>query len=92
VLAAPGYPSAPRTGDVVEGLERAARHDGVEVFHAATRRAGSEVRTAGGRVLAVTAVGGDLEAARDRAYAAAAEITWPGVHYRRDIAAQAIAT
>jgi phosphoribosylamine--glycine ligase len=40
--------------------------------------------------LAVTAVGSDLEQARDRAYAAASDITWAGVHYRRDIGAQAL--
>ncbi len=46
--------------------------------------------TNGGRVLTVTAIGADVAQARDRAYAAAAEISWPGVHYRRDIGAQAL--
>jgi phosphoribosylamine--glycine ligase len=92
VLAAAGYPPAPeRTGEVITGLERASAHEGVVVFHAGTAfDDGGRVVTNGGRVLTVTAVGADVAEARDRAYAAAAEISWPGVHYRRDIGAQAL--
>jgi phosphoribosylamine--glycine ligase len=92
VLASDGYPPAPtRKGDVISGLDRAQAHDGVEVFHAATTTDDNgRITTNGGRVLAVTATGADVRTARDRAYAAAAEISWPGVHYRRDIAAQAL--
>ena len=56
------------------------------VFHAGTKRVGDDVVTAGGRVLNVTAVGPTVAAARDRAYEAAALISWPGMQYRRDIA------
>ena len=92
VLAAEGYPPAPaRKGDVIEGLDAAAALDGVLVFHAGTAFDDSGlVVTSGGRVLTVTATGADVRAARDRAYTAALEISWPGVHYRRDIAAQAL--
>jgi len=92
VMAAAGYPPAPeRKGDVVHGLDAADAREGVTVFHAATAFGDDgTVVTNGGRVLAVTAVGTDLTQARGRAYAAAADITWSGVHYRRDIGAQAL--
>jgi phosphoribosylamine---glycine ligase len=94
VLASEGYPAAPRTGDVIEGLDAAAEIEGVTVFHAGTAavdgRPGA-VRTAGGRVLDVTALGSTLAEARGRAYEAAGHITWPGIQYRRDIAATAAA-
>ncbi len=92
VLAAEGYPPAPtRKGDVIDGLDRIDGRDDVVVFHASTAfDDAGRIVTNGGRVLTVTATGPDVRAARDRAYAAAAEISWPGVHYRRDIAAQAL--
>jgi phosphoribosylamine--glycine ligase len=92
VLAAEGYPPAPsRRGDLVEGLDAAGSREGVIVFQAGTGTDDAgRVVTNGGRVLTVTATGPNVGAARDRAYAAATEISWPGVHYRRDIAAQAI--
>jgi phosphoribosylamine--glycine ligase len=91
-LAAEGYPPAPdRRGDVVEGLDAAGRGDGVVVFHAGTRLDElGRVVTNGGRVLTVTATGATIATAHERAYAAAAEISWPGLHYRRDIARQAL--
>jgi phosphoribosylamine--glycine ligase len=89
VLAARGYPARPETGARIEGLERAARHEGVRVFHAGTARApGGEWLTAGGRVLGVTATGLTLDAALNRCYAAVGEIRWDGMHYRRDIGKQ----
>ncbi len=90
VLAAPGYPTATRTGDLIEGVEAASDVDGVVVFHAGTTLDSGALRTAGGRVLVVSAVAADVAGARERAYAASARITWPGVHYRRDIAVQAL--
>jgi phosphoribosylamine---glycine ligase len=90
VLASGGYPGAYRTGLEIEGLEAAAGRPGVRVYHAGTVTGGDgRPRTAGGRVLAVTALGEGLAAARERAYAAAAVIRFDGVHYRRDIAAGA---
>ncbi|MGH9003179.1 MAG: phosphoribosylamine--glycine ligase, partial [Acidimicrobiia bacterium] len=88
VLASEGYPASPRTGDVILGLEAAGEMEGVTVFHAGTRRnEGGDVVTSGGRVLNVTAVGSSLSEARSRAYAAVERISWPGMQYRRDIAA-----
>ena len=75
VLASEGYPAAPRTGDVITGLDAAAEVEGVTVFHAGTAAVDGrpgEVRTAGGRVLNVTALGPTLAEARARAYEAAA--------------------
>jgi len=87
VLSSEGYPVAPRTGDVITGLAEAAELDDVVIFHAGTARDGDDLRTAGGRVLAVTAVASDLAGARARAYEAAGLISWPGMQYRTDIAA-----
>jgi phosphoribosylamine--glycine ligase len=89
VLASEGYPAAPRTGDVIEGIEEAGRHPGVTVFCAGVAAGGGDgLVTAGGRVLDVTGVGDTIPAARQRAYAAASKIKWRGMHHRRDIAAQ----
>jgi phosphoribosylamine---glycine ligase len=88
VLAAGGYPGSYRTGLEVDGLQAAAARPGVQLFHAGTALdAAGRVRTTGGRVLAVTALGDDLADARARAYAAAAMVHFDGLHYRRDIAA-----
>jgi phosphoribosylamine--glycine ligase len=88
VLAAGGYPGSYRTGLEVEGLQAAAAEPGVHLFHAGTAldRAG-RVRTTGGRVLGVTALGDDLADARARAYQAAELIRFDGVQYRHDIGA-----
>jgi phosphoribosylamine--glycine ligase len=89
VLAAAGYPGTPRTGDVIEGLDRVP--EGVEVTHAGTAaRADGAIVTAGGRVLNVTALGPTPAAARDAAYAAADLITFEGRQLRRDIALRAV--
>ncbi len=89
VLASEGYPEAPRTGDVLRGLGTVPA--GVTVYHAGTRvGADGQLETAGGRVLAVTALGVDLRAARDLAYAGVAAIDGRGLHHRRDIAWRAL--
>jgi phosphoribosylamine--glycine ligase len=93
VLASERYPKAPREGDPIRGLEAAAAVPGVLIFHAGTARADDgSLMTAGGRVLDITARAPTLGEARDRAYSAAALIEWPGMHYRRDIAAAAAAS
>jgi len=87
VLAAAGYPAAPRRGDVITGLEEAAAM-GAEVYHAGTARdAEGRLVTAGGRVLAVQAHGADTAEARRNAYRAADAIRFDGAHRRSDIAA-----
>jgi phosphoribosylamine---glycine ligase len=85
VLASRGYPQSSSSGDAIAGLD--AVPPGVDVFHAGTAEQGAEVVTAGGRVLGVTALGDDREAARAAAYAAADMIAFDGAQLRRDIAA-----
>jgi phosphoribosylamine--glycine ligase len=85
VMAAPGYPGAYPTGLPIDGLERAGAVEGTVVFHAGTREDQGRIVTAGGRVLGVTAVGSDAEAARRRAYEAVGHIRFEGAHYRSDI-------
>jgi len=85
VVAAPGYPEAPRTGDPITGA------DGEGVLHAGTAlTADGAVVSAGGRVLAVTAVGPDLAAARQSAYERVAGVRLAGAHWRSDIALAAV--
>ncbi len=89
VLTAAGYPGPPRRGDVIGGLEEAEALGDVKVFHGATAFVDGRFQTAGGRVLAVTALGADVDAARALAYRAAGTIHFAGAHYRRDIGARA---
>ncbi len=87
VLAAAGYPDAPRAGDPIEGLADAAA-TGALVFHAGTTRdPDGTVRTAGGRVLTVVGRGPDINAARTAAAAAVHLIRAPGLQHRTDIGA-----
>jgi phosphoribosylamine--glycine ligase len=90
VLASGGYPGKYESGKPISGLDEAAKLEDVQIFHAGTKRDGSEVKTAGGRVLAVTAVGSTLEAARARAYEAVSRISFENCHYRHDIALAAV--
>lgn len=85
VLAAAGYPSAPRTGDTIAGLAEAGQIEGVVIHHAGTTEREGRVVTAGGRVLAVTATARSAPEARARAYRAADIIDFEGKHFRRDI-------
>lgn len=85
VVAAAGYPDAPRRGDRIAGLDTLP--DDVLVFHAGTVEEGRRLLTAGGRVLSVVGRGVDRPAARAAAYAAVEQITFAGMQYRRDIAA-----
>jgi phosphoribosylamine--glycine ligase len=90
VVAAAGYPEAPRTGDPIDGIAAAREVPGVTVLHAGTRVAeDGQTLSAGGRVLSVTALGLDLREARDRAYLAVGRIGLAGSHHRTDIAAAA---
>jgi phosphoribosylamine--glycine ligase len=91
VLATEGYPAAPRTGDVIEGLDAAGTVpvDGVVVFHAGVAERDGAVTTAGGRVLGVVGSATTIAEARARAYAAVDRISWPGEHHRTDIAREA---
>jgi phosphoribosylamine---glycine ligase len=89
VLASRGYPESSSDGDVISGVE-AAQSAGAEVFQAGTAERDGELVTAGGRVLAVTALGDGPAEARERAYAAAGEIDFDGRQLRTDIALRAV--
>ena len=86
VLASEGYPGHAKMGRPISGLDAVESSDEVQVFHAGTGLRDGEIVTSGGRVLGVTALGDDVAAARDRAYAEAKKISFPGVHFRTDIA------
>jgi phosphoribosylamine--glycine ligase len=88
VLAAHGYPDAPRKGDAIQGLP--APEDDCHVFHAGTALNGKDVVTNGGRVLCVTALGGTVRTAQRRAYEIVERIRFEGMQFRRDIGGRAL--
>jgi phosphoribosylamine--glycine ligase len=90
VMAGQGYPESSSKGDVIVGTESLDRDPAVHVIHAGTARAGDHLVTAGGRVLAVTAVGRDLSAARQTAYERVAGVRLAGAHWRTDIGLNAV--
>jgi phosphoribosylamine--glycine ligase len=87
VMASRGYPEGSSQGDAIVGTETLDRDPAVHVIHAGTARSEGGLVTAGGRVLAVTAVGSDVADARAKAYEGVAMISFPGAQWRRDIAA-----
>jgi phosphoribosylamine--glycine ligase len=91
VMAANGYPGTYTKDTPIRGLEQAGAVEGVQIFHAGTRREGERLLAAGGRVLNIAARGRTLEEAHKRAYAAIAKIDWPGGFYRPDIGWRALA-
>ncbi|HEY3016493.1 MAG TPA: phosphoribosylamine--glycine ligase [Nocardioides sp.] len=88
VLASAGYPESSSKGDVISGADAADAVEGVDVIHAGTALVGDDLVTAGGRVLAVRALGSDVADARARAYAAADLVSFDGLQRRSDIAAE----
>ena len=90
VMAAAGYPGDVRKGDVISGLDEAAKVPDLVVFHAGTALKDGACVTSGGRVLGVTARGTTVKEAIDRAYEGVSRISWPGVHYRKDIGQKAL--
>jgi phosphoribosylamine--glycine ligase len=88
VVAAQGYPEAPRQGDAITRLP--VHTEDCMVFHAGTERRDGRLVASGGRVLAVTALGDSLRAARSRAYAAVDEVELAGLQYRSDIGHRAL--
>jgi phosphoribosylamine---glycine ligase len=87
VMASQGYPESSSVGDVISGTEALDGDPAVHLIHAGTARGGGRLVTAGGRVLAVTAVGIDVPHARAKAYDSVTKISFPGAQWRRDIAA-----
>ena len=86
VLAAPGYPDAPKVNGEITKIPVIA---GTQIFHAGTSQRGAALVSAGGRVMTVTGLGEDLTQARDRAYRAISQIELSGSFYRSDIALNA---
>jgi phosphoribosylamine--glycine ligase len=83
VVAAAGYPDAPKKGDIITGLPKATEE--FRVFHAGTALMDGSIVTSGGRVLCVTALGDSIKAAQRRAYEVVKGIRFDGMQYRRDI-------
>ena len=90
VMASAGYPASSSKGDVISGLSEAGGLPDVTIYHAATASHGRDIVTAGGRVLAVSALGKHFGDARERAYGALSRITFAGQQTRPDIAARAV--
>jgi phosphoribosylamine--glycine ligase len=90
VMAAKGYPGAYERGSIIEGLDDAAKVEGVEIFHAGTKSDGGRIVASGGRVLNVSALGRTVSEAQARAYQAVDKIGWAGGFCRRDIGWQAV--
>jgi phosphoribosylamine--glycine ligase len=91
VMAAQGYPEAPRRGTEIQGLDRAAKVPGVLVFHAGTEKdSAGRFIAAGGRVLTICGKGADLRAAQQAAYEAIGLVQWSGGFYRKDIGARLV--
>jgi phosphoribosylamine---glycine ligase len=88
VVAAHGYPAAPRPGDVISGLPAAG--EDLQVFHAGTTLQDGVLSSSGGRVLCVTALGDSVRLAQQRALSAVRQIQMPGGHWRNDIGHRAI--
>ena len=89
VMAAAGYPDSPRKGDAIHGLPAVAADD-AHVFHAGTTEVDGEIRTSGGRVLCVTALGDNVKSAQKRAYELVDQIHFDGMQCRRDIGYRAV--
>jgi phosphoribosylamine--glycine ligase len=91
ILASQGYPDSPQTGKVVNGLDALKDSAELIVFHAATAQREGKVVTVGGRVLGVTGLAPTLDGAIARAYEASAQLSFEGIHYRKDIGKKALA-
>jgi phosphoribosylamine---glycine ligase len=87
VIASGGYPGPSQSGEKITGIDDV---EGAVVFHAGTKRSGSDLVTSGGRVLGVTATGADLRRSMDAAYAAVGKIHFAGMQYRKDIGSKGL--
>jgi len=90
IMATKGYPGDYGKGSAIEGLDDAAKVEGVEIFHAGTASQDGRIVANGGRVLNICAVGKTVTEAQARAYQAVDRIKWPEGFYRRDIGWQAV--
>ncbi len=85
VIASKGYPGNYEKGKVITGLEAFSGREDIIIFHAGTKRQGSDIVTSGGRVLNVTAIDRDIKSAIDKVYKEINKINFDGMYYRKDI-------
>ena len=85
IMASGGYPEAYKTGYPIEGLKDAESDKDLIVFHAGTQNINGEIVTSGGRVLGVTAIGENLDAAIKKSYEGVSKISFKDAHFRKDI-------
>ena len=90
ILASGGYPVKYQSGYTINGLNEKGQLDGYLVYHAGTKADGGEIKTAGGRVIGVTATAADLESALEKAYKGVDLIEFKDMHYRKDIGQRAL--
>jgi len=90
ILATQGYPGPYKKGEIIHGLETLKGRDDIVVFHSGTAISDGKLVTSGGRVLGVTGTGRDIKDAIDRTYEAVKQISWNGMHYRKDIGSKAL--
>jgi phosphoribosylamine--glycine ligase len=90
IAASQGYPGPHETGFPIRGLDAVEEMEDIFVYHGATALQGDEVVTAGGRVVSISALGDDIQGARDRAYAAIEKLDFENIYYRKDIAWRAL--
>lgn len=90
ILASGGYPVKYQSGYTINGLNEKGQLDGYLVYHAGTKADGDEIKTAGGRVIGVTATAADLKSALDKAYKGVSSIEFKDMHYRKDIGQRAL--
>jgi len=90
VMASEGYPGLYEKGRPIRGLDQANSLPGVTVFHAGTQQVGDDIVTSGGRVFGVTALGGNVKKAIEKAYQAVDKIQWQGAQFRKDIGQKAL--
>ena len=90
VIASGGYPDSYEKGFPITGIDEAEKMEGVVVFHGATKMENGQLVTSGGRVLGVSATGGTLKQALERAYEAVGKIHFEGMYFRRDIGRKAL--
>lgn len=90
ILASGGYPVKYQSGYTINGLDEKGQLDGYLVYHAGTKADGNEIKTAGGRVIGVTATAADLKSAVEKAYNGVNSIEFKDMHYRKDIGHRAL--
>jgi phosphoribosylamine--glycine ligase len=90
VLASEGYPDSYPKGRTITGTDEWLNEEDTVIFHAGTKLEDGELKTSGGRVLAVTGIAKDLASAQEKAYQAIQNVHFEGVHYRKDIGAKAL--